>query len=757
MGVTKEALEDLARTYKGRRATEAAAGLNLTVYQKSSGNRHQMFTSHLEQAVMLRNPETPLVFTGREKPYGQYTDSYKKTKNPVRIVDVISKFPTNPRWRYVYVVQDTITGVYDVIEVTHIEKLSEMHGYLRPTTDGDMWQPGMIIPGDTCIYRSNNHDEHENYRYGSNAKCCYLSIPETEEDGIVVSESFAKKITFSTVESTEIFLNINDVMLNLYGDESDFKAFPNLGEEVKNGILCGRRKIDYRNVASELTKESARHIFTNDNIFHGNGIVADIDIFVNDMEELTTGGRHRQQLLVYYTMIYNYWDRLKTTLGKIVGNGKTNSYTFALQSLFQRARDFLDKDLKYSASNGIFEFALITITTVNENSLDVGYKMTDRYGGKGVICKIQPDEMMPIDEYGERAEVILSPPGVVSRANVGQNYEHELNFIANHVRRKMRSTNNRDTKYSLLFRFLNNVYPPQAAAFKAYYESIPDMKKSMVLAEVEVKGIFIHQQPFDGNISYDSLKKLYAIWGVKPTKVRILREFRDSARERYLNKQRRDEQTFHIIPEYDMELSSVTPLSEMEHDEEDGDFAFDGIWQTPLGESGVAFEANFDPLVVNRKVPNKKTRTFINDNGILTREFVSQRPVVIAEKYIIVLKHIPEGKFSARSIGSTNPLGMPNKTSKTETGGAYSTTPIKFGEMELFNALIRVPSTAVHALIRGAATNPAKRTQIVEMLLREDPFKAHDIPETPIEDDVNDIPAKQVQVFLFCIGLEVIE
>jgi hypothetical protein len=761
MSVTYDQLEDVAKRYTGDKASNIMAALNLTLTQKNSGSRSHMVTSHLEQMVMLKNPETPRVFTGYELPYGQYTDSYRKAEHPLMIVDVIDKYPLlHPRWTYLYVVKDLTTGIYDVIEVNHVEKLSEMHGYERPVTVNDMWQPNSVIPVGSYIYRSENHDDYENYRYGKNAKVCYISLPEVEEDGIVVSESWAKSVQYNSVEDVTIILNLNDVMLNLYGDQNTYKCFPDIGEPVRDGMLAGRRKFDYKHVASELTKNALKHVRMNDTIFKGDGNVVDIELFINvaaEDEEAIFASPHRRQIYNYYLMLKMYHENIKRVLGKIIHEKKaSNQYSYLLKNMYQRSRDYLDKDQKYSAASGVFEFAYLKITTSSTKCLAEGSKITDRHGGKGVISYVFPDELMPIDEYGVRADVVLSPPGVVSRANIGQSYEHEINFISNHVVRLMKATNSMDKKYRLFQKYLNGVQPRQGVMFKSYWESLPLPKQAAVISEIEEKGIFIHQAPFGDNLKYEALKALYAEWGAKPTRLRIRRQFRDNATARFALRQSLNApKVIHTVePVVDY---SITPFEEDGFEEEDGYVFQKGYWVPDFlneNKGEPVFEVNADVSLIPKEQAADKTSAYIDSTGSLVREYVSQREVIIAEKYIIVLKHVPDGKFSARALGTTNPLGLPNKTSKTELGGSHSTTPIRCGEMELHNMMIRVNPELVHRHIATTATNPTLRMKLAEMLITEDPLKAHDLPVIS-EHIENDIPAKQLQALMFCIGLEI--
>ena len=60
----------------------------------------------------------------------------------------------------------------------------------------------------------------------------------------------------------------------------------------------------------------------------------------------------------------------------------------------------------------------------------VGDKMSGRYGDKGVIAAIVPDEQMPKDSQGRPFEVLLNPLGIVTRTNPAQKVELMLGKIA---------------------------------------------------------------------------------------------------------------------------------------------------------------------------------------------------------------------------------------------------------------------------------------------------------------------------------------
>lgn len=62
--------------------------------------------------------------------------------------------------------------------------------------------------------------------------------------------------------------------------------------------------------------------------------------------------------------------------------------------------------------------------------MQMGDKMSGRYGDKGVVSSIVPDHEMPVDDKGKPFEVLANPTGVISRTNPGQIAEAVLGKIA---------------------------------------------------------------------------------------------------------------------------------------------------------------------------------------------------------------------------------------------------------------------------------------------------------------------------------------
>ena len=69
---------------------------------------------------------------------------------------------------------------------------------------------------------------------------------------------------------------------------------------------------------------------------------------------------------------------------------------------------------------------LVKVYVASRRTISIGDKMAGRYGNKGVVAKILPEEDMPYMPDGTPVDIVLNPLGVPSRMNVGQILEIHL-------------------------------------------------------------------------------------------------------------------------------------------------------------------------------------------------------------------------------------------------------------------------------------------------------------------------------------------
>lgn len=351
----------------------------LTMANKINSSRNIMFNSHIEQAVVLANPEFPRVFTNYENEVGKYSSSYKKPETDLTVIKKISKFSSNPDYRYVLIVKDSDNN-YDIIERKMGEKLTEGYCYLYDNEVIDAKSEGEILKKDEVLYHSTSFDNDMNYRFGVNAKTVYLIENNTIEDAILVSDKFAERLDSYYMDEIQININTNDILCNLYGNGRDqYKAFPDIGEETKKEVLTSRRRINYENALYDLQSENLRKInYNTDTIFYSNGVLVDIDIYCNqDLDELKKYF-YNEQLVKYIEMQNEYNQQIVDTLEPIIKDKKakcSNDLTF----LYRRAKDALNPDIRWSEKTD-FDNIMAVFHVLKVKHLHVGCKLVGRYG-----------------------------------------------------------------------------------------------------------------------------------------------------------------------------------------------------------------------------------------------------------------------------------------------------------------------------------------------------------------------------------------
>ena len=82
----------------------------------------------------------------------------------------------------------------------------------------------------------------------------------------------------------------------------------------------------------------------------------------------------------------------------------------------------------------------VRIFVKTESKAQIGDKLSGRYGNKGLISRILPDDKMPKNEKGEPVHVVFTSAGVISRTNPGQLIEGTLGKVSRKTGKKYKIT-----------------------------------------------------------------------------------------------------------------------------------------------------------------------------------------------------------------------------------------------------------------------------------------------------------------------------
>lgn len=485
----------------------------MTAYASSA--RSTMLTQHLIQAEVPDYPEIPAVSTGYEKLFGKYSVSYKKTDSKLKVIDKITKFDG---YVYTLIVYNQKEKMYDIIQRNEVRNLDESYGYTINNTEIDSYKINDTIDKNTVLYRSPCTDDYGNFMYGLNANVAYVISQDTIEDAAVVSESMAKKMSVTKVKSCMVPINDNDILLNLYGNSNEYKAFPNVGEKTNKSIICGTRRKNKSYDILNLKNNNLRKTIPGDDIyqFYGNYKVVDINIWSNKTIDDIPDLPAYDQLRVNFVKITNYYREIYDKLDKIISSG--DKYSIELSRLYAKARDFLDPECKYMEDDKMFSNILMEFVVARTEPLHVGCKISGRYGNKSVISKILPDNQMGISSDGRSIDVKMDALGVLGRLNSGQCIEQELNWLANICKDNISKINDIDKQIDYLLEFIKNVSEDEYVELNEYIIGLDSDEKKVFIQDILDDRIYIMQKPFD-SITGDQLYNLYQL--MNPTKTDI--------------------------------------------------------------------------------------------------------------------------------------------------------------------------------------------------------------------------------------------
>jgi DNA-directed RNA polymerase subunit beta len=72
----------------------------------------------------------------------------------------------------------------------------------------------------------------------------------------------------------------------------------------------------------------------------------------------------------------------------------------------------------------------VSVVVKSQSQMEVGDKITGRFGDKGVVAEIVPDHQMPQDAQNRPLEILVSPLGLISRVNPAQIVEAALGKVS---------------------------------------------------------------------------------------------------------------------------------------------------------------------------------------------------------------------------------------------------------------------------------------------------------------------------------------
>lgn len=468
-----------------------------------------MYSTHRDHVFSLMNPEKAILETGYEIRFGDHSSSITRADANYRVIAKISKFSFAPNHHYWVIIQNMENGELDVVERISYHYITESYGYLYNNEYLDNLNVGDIISNGTIVQKSLSFDEYNNRKDGVNFNVAYLALDDNMEDSIIFSDVAAGRLTSPLVKPVEIMINDNDIPLNIYGDDSVYKIIPDIGEEIIDANLIALRKEKKEESYYTQSVNRLRDIMISDDKKQVHGRVIDINIYCNNPEILDS--HYYAQLKMYYNELHRYAKEIVQTILPYVSNN--TKMTYDLQKLFANAKRVMNNDMyidKRSFSNIILE-----IDVLEEKEMEAGDKASNRYGGKGVISAIWPQQIMPRFKNGrgeyEYVDIIFNSSTMINRENVGQCFELSITHIGSAIVDKIITDKlSVDEAYTMIHDYIALLSPEQAEFLEEKKNSMSREELMFFIESIVNSGsIHLSMKPLTNPMTIDRLAALY--------------------------------------------------------------------------------------------------------------------------------------------------------------------------------------------------------------------------------------------------------
>lgn len=428
------------------------SGVTIPFLNSNTSGRLVMSRNQSVQIPPTSNPEDRIVEAGFSAQLNKFT--YDVTVvNDLLFFNAIKKFNNRlDEWNGTEWSSMTVIG-YDIAdnELVHYEvpKYRMLGGkfgmeydvaedYITELTNGD------IIPAGTKL-AWNKANSGGGYKNGRNLNTAICSLPEVGEDCIQISADIIKNYGIKVYEDHEVSYGKTSILSNSHkNDDGGYKAFPDIGEKVKAGeVLFTKIDLDLRALKKEDYSiinnailytdrglRTDRPHFTNHNILKYDSKIVDIDVLYNpkageSIESESIG----MQTASYLMMLRTYHKNIVQTYETYKRNYPNSGVNPDTSNMIVDSMVFIEKPIKgkeprvsRKKKRNALDMYNVKITTEYDITPNAGFKITNIYGGKGVI-KIVPHADMPRDDNGVVADIAIFAKGIISRTNLGVLYE----------------------------------------------------------------------------------------------------------------------------------------------------------------------------------------------------------------------------------------------------------------------------------------------------------------------------------------------
>jgi hypothetical protein len=364
--------------------------------RNNSFARLNMFTGHIGQALPIKHAGPRKIQTGSEQDYGKYTMNVTMPCNGI-VLKVIKRYKNSIQYGIQTDNPETII-IYEDIETKQIGHISlvnhsshhQQFGFRFKTNDNvdHLLCIGKAIPKGTVFRSSPNVTDEGDWCYGVEANVALCTLPSVAEDGIHVSDKFLEKCTFITIEKRTFQYGNRGFPINIYGDNTVYKPFPEIGDYIRDdGLVAAIRPYDARMVLSEqnmMASCTVDAIFDEKHYARPNGKVIDVRVITQNVDDSITNlfaKKYSSHTINFHREILEFYEKQEQRL-KVFGSKPNLTHEFhnlVVNSMRILASERKETELTYRQNK--LDHVFVEITIEYENIPTLGNKLTDTNGG----------------------------------------------------------------------------------------------------------------------------------------------------------------------------------------------------------------------------------------------------------------------------------------------------------------------------------------------------------------------------------------
>lgn len=441
--------------------------------------RLQMSASQMRQAVMLQKFDVPLIRSGCECLYSKHTSFCSIAEEDGEILFSNSKF---------FIVKYDSSGKVRVFwwgpRNTYTENI-DFGSFLYKV--GDKFKKGDILS-------ESNYMNDGSICFGKNLLTSVMAYyGYNYEDSIVVSDKLVKEGSLTSIHFRDMSFRIppDKVLLSLNKYGEPLKFLPNIYEIVQSGQTYARMK--------QISSSSSYDIFREETELkaHKNLQVFERKIYVND---------YNSDIMEYVEWVQKIMEqqrdeerKLQECLIEILGNKDA-------MDIIKRygLNKFLTDHHKIKGEEfpGIF----VQMYGFYRRPIEVGDKVGNRHGNKGVISRIVEEEKMPKMTDGRHVDIIVNPMGFISRMNTGQQFELHLAMSVVDLKNKMKEMLLKGESQELIKTYLlEYIKKIDVTKHSWYFNQFQWLLRDITIDEKFIDELTVIQPPFE-SVNIERLK-----------------------------------------------------------------------------------------------------------------------------------------------------------------------------------------------------------------------------------------------------------